>query len=256
MAKKLKLWFDFALAEKLAQNTLKVSKEFKHTLFLNHIKTSIENQELKSRIETFADAFFIAFNKNYELGCKALLQTVGPENLKETGMFTEYYWLMPFAKFVEKYGLNNYDLSMHAVTEITKRNTCEFTIRPFIENYPEKTLNQMLVWSKHENFHLRRLSSEGIRPRLPWATKLNEFVNDPTPIIPILENLKNDPIKYVQRSVANCINDILKDNEAFAKELLQNWYYSSNDKATRWIIKHAVRNYRKNGINWALDICK
>ena len=254
MAKKLKLWFDIALAEKLAENTLKVSKEFKHTLFLNHIKTSIENQELKSRIETFADAFFIAFNKNYELGCKALLQTVGPENLKEIGMFTEYYWLMPFAKFVEKYGLNNYDLSMHAISEITKRNTCEFTIRPFIENYPEKTLNQMLVWSKHENFHVRRLSSEGIRPRLPWATKLNEFVNDPTPIIPILENLKNDPIKYVQRSVANCINDILKDHEEFAIELLHKWYHATDDKATRWIIKHAVRNYRKKGIAWAVKI--
>jgi len=166
-------------------------------------------------------------------------------------MFSNFYWIMPIAKYVEKYGLDDFEISMQAIMEITKRNTSEYTIRPFIEKYPQRTMTQMLEWSTHSNFHVRRLASEGGRPRLPWASKLDMFIENPSPLLPILENLKDDSSKYVQKSVANCINDILKDNLEIAKGLIENWVQNPTKDRT-WIIKHALRNLLKKEDEWAI----
>lgn len=179
------------------------------------------------------------------------MKILGPENEEETGMFTNYYWIMPIAKYVEKYGLDNFEPSIKAIEEITKRNTGEYTIRPFIEKYPDKTLKVMLKWSTDSNKHVRRLSSEGLRPRLPWAKKLQRFIEEPKPILPILNNLKDDPSKYVQKSVANCVNDILKDNPTVGKNLIEEWNTPNSSKARKWIIKHALRNLVKQDNDWA-----
>ena len=190
------------------------------------------------------------FDEKYEI----LEQILGEENPEETGMFTEYYWLMPMAKWIEKYGLNHFKTSMKAIEEITKRNTGEYTIRPFIEKYPERTLKVMLKWSKNKNRHIRRLAIEGVRPRLPWASKLQMFIDDPQPILPILENLKDDPSKYVQKSVANNINDILKDNYTIGMELLQKWTSTNPTKPRKWIIKHALRKRIKEEDSKAIEL--
>ena len=155
-------------------------------------------------------------------------------------MFTNFYWILPIGKFVEKYGLEYYDISIHAISEITKRNTGEYGIRPFIRKYPKKTLKIMKKWAKSKNFHLRRLASEGLRPKLPWATKLDVFIENPKPVFEILELLKEDSIKFVQKSVANHLTDYLKVNPNPTFELLKKWNVSDN-KHTQWIIKHATR---------------
>lgn len=151
---------------------------------------------------------------------------------------------MPIAKMVEKYGLNDFDISINAIEEITKRNTGEYTIRPFIEQYEEKTLAVLRTWAKAENKHLRRLASEGIRIRLPWAKKFHQFSKDPSPIFNIIEILKDDPSKYVQKSVANSLNDVLKENYPAAMTLIKKWAINPT-KQRRWIIKHALRNQIK-----------
>ncbi len=142
---------------------------------------------------------------------------------------------------------------MTAIQEITKRNTGEYAIRPLLEKYPIKTLKVLETWSHSQHKHVPRLSSEGVRPRLPWASKLQIFIEDPIPIIPILENLKDDPSKYVQKSVANCINDILKDNVEIGKNLIEKWSKNSS-KERKWIIKHALRNLLKSQDSWAEKI--
>jgi len=114
----------------------------------------------------------------------------------------------------------------------------------------------MLKWSKNKNRHVRRLSCEGLRPRLPWATKLAAFIENPYPILPILNNLKDDQSKYVQKSVANCINDILKDNEAVGKTLIEEWNKPNCSKTCKWIIKHALRNFLKKEDAWAKEMIK
>ncbi len=106
-------------------------------------------------------------------------------------------------------------------------------------------MKQMLVWSKHEHWGVRRLSSEGCRPRLPWAMALPNLKEDPAPIIPILENLKNDPARFVRLSVANNLNDIAKDNPEIVIDLVKKW--KGESKEVDWIIKHGCRTLLKQG---------
>jgi len=251
--KKLKLWFDTDLANELGAKIHLKASFFDVDKYVSFISSRIDDLELKDRIEVFADAFQAQFSSNYHQACGVIQSILGPENELEEGMFKKYYWIMPFAKYVEKYGLNDFDLSIKTLEEITKRSTSEYAIRPFLEHLPDKTLHQMLNWSKNENFHVRRLSCEGLRPRLPWSSKLNQFIHNPHPILPILHNLKDDPIKYVQKSVANCINDILKDNPTVGKTLITEWSQDCT-KARKWIIKHALRNLIKSDEKWAIDL--
>jgi len=128
---------------------------------------------------------------------------------------------------------------------MTQYSSSEFAIRPFIIKYPEKTMSQMLKWSKHDNFHVRRLASEGCRPRLPWAMAISSFKNNPEPILPILNNLKNDESEYVRRSVANNLNDISKDHQVIVLSLAKSWLNLSTE--TDWVVKHACRSLLKKG---------
>lgn len=251
--KQLKLWFDEELAEMLANKLLNIFPTFQKALFIRDISKQISPLELKDRIEVFADELDRKLGQGYERNIELLLQILGPENEQEVDMFKRFYWIMPIAKYVEKYGLDHFELSMRAISAITRRSTGEYCIRPFLEKYPQKTLDIMLGWSRSENFHLRRLASEGGRPRLPWAHKLQGFIEDPRPLFPILDQLKDDPRKYVQKSVANCINDVLKDNADLGKELINSWL-PAKGKESAWIIKHALRNLKKSKDAWALDV--
>ena len=237
------------LANKFLENNIKLDKES----FIRNISEKTGPLELKDRIECIADELKDHLSEDFTKDVHHFLEILGPENENETGMFKEFYWIMPLAKYVEKYGLEHFDLSMQAIYEITKRNTGEYTIRPFLEHHQKQTLNALLKWSKDSNKHVRRLSSEGVRPRLPWANKLDAFIHDPSPIIPILENLKDDPSKYVQKSVANCMNDILKDNLEIGKSVLVSWSKDAG-KERKWIIKHALRGLIKKKDAWALDL--
>ncbi len=251
--KPLKLWFDKELAQLLADKITAVYPDFDSGIFIQKVNKGVQDLELKDRVALIADLLKTHISEDYPDQIEVLLQILGPENEEETGMFKKYYWVMPIAKFVEKYGLDYFDLSMTAIEEITKRNTGEYTIRPFIERHPDKTMAQMLKWSKDKNKHVRRLASEGGRPRLPWASKLQLFIDDPSPLLPILENLKDDESKYVQKSVANCLNDILKDNPQITKTIIEKWADDPSKQRT-WIIKHALRNLKKKNDEWALKI--
>ena len=147
---------------------------------------------------------------------------------------------MPIGKFVEKYGLDYYDISITAIEEITKRNTGEYAIRPFIRKYPKKTIKIMEKWARSDDFHLRRLASEGLRPKLPWSKKLDTFVEKPQHVFKILDLLIDDTSKFVQKSVANNLTDYIKVNKDAALKYIEK--YSDNEsKNTKWIIKYATR---------------
>jgi len=147
--------------------------------------------------------------------------------------------------YVEQYGLDDYETSVKAIERITQFTSCEFVTHPFIVKYPDKMMAQMLVWSKHEHWGVRRLASEGCRPRLPWAMALPNLKENPAPIIPILENLKNDPARFVRLSVANNLNDIAKDNPEVVIDLVKRWQGESDE--VDWIIKHGCRTLLKQG---------
>jgi 3-methyladenine DNA glycosylase AlkC len=160
---------------------------------------------------------------------------------------------MVFPDFVEVYGLDDWASSIPALEFFTQFMSAEFAIRPFISRYPEKTLRQMLSWADHAHPGVRRLASEGCRPRLPWGMRLHALVEDPEPILPILEKLKNDPREEIRRSVANNLNDISKDHPDLVVGILEKWQDADNPERSQ-LVKHALRTLLKAGHPGALNL--
>ncbi len=142
---------------------------------------------------------------------------------------------------------------MKAQYELTRRFSAEFSIRPFLIRWPERTLAQLQQWTTDPDPHVRRLCSEGTRPRLPWAQRIPGFVRDPRPALPILEALKDDPELYVRRSVANHLGDIAKDHPSLVFDLCTRWTEDA-DPARKWLIRHAVRHPARQGVKAALRL--
>jgi len=253
--KQLKYYFDKDLAVLLADKICSVYSDFRKKTFVKDVALGVREQELKQRAATIADALFRQLPADYSVAVKILTEILGPENKKETGMFTHGYWLMPVAYYVEKYGIEHFQESIRFIEEITKRHTGEYAIRPFLMTYPQKTLKIMNRWSKSKNTHVRRLASEGLRPRLPWAKKLTIFSDNPSSIIRILENLKSDKSGYVRKSVANNLNDFLKKNYPYTISVLKRWSRNASEE-TRWIITHALRNEMKKHNQEAVNLVR
>jgi 3-methyladenine DNA glycosylase AlkC len=135
---------------------------------------------------------------------------------------------------------------MQALYQMTKRFSAEGAIRAFLLKHPERTLAILSDWAEDENPHVRRLVSEGTRPRLPWTMQLKPFIEDPRPVLKLLEKLKTDPVLMVRRSVANNLNDIAKDNPALVVKTLRRWM-KIKDEGTQWLIRHAARTLIKQG---------
>ncbi len=241
--KSITQWFGENLAELLSKKIKPIYKNFDSTSYINTIKKECTLLSYTQRIELHANVLKKHLPSNYSRSIKILMKILGEENPHGTGMFTNYYWIMPIGKFIENYGLEDFDTSINAIEEITKRNTGEYAIRPYIRKYPKKTITIMSKWSKSKNFHLRRLASEGIRPKLPWAKKLDTFIENPKPVFQILENLIEDDIKFVQKSVANNITDYLKVNKEAAIQFI-NTHRQSNNKNTQWILNYATRKIK------------
>ncbi len=152
--------------------------------------------------------------------------------------------------YVECYGLDDPERSLPALAYFTRFGSSEFAIRPFLDADPEATLPVMLEWAHDDNEHVRRLASEGCRPRLPWAMALPAFKADPAPLLPILEALHDDPSEYVRRSVANNLNDISKDHPDVVLEVAERWLGQTAE--TDKLVKHALRTQLKAGDTRAL----
>ncbi|MDU2239489.1 MAG: DNA alkylation repair protein [Paenibacillus sp.] len=159
-----------------------------------------------------------------------------------------------FPDFVEVFGGAEADwpLAMQALERFTPKSSAEFAVRSFIERDPERMMSQMAAWAGHENEHVRRLASEGCRPRLPWGQALPIFKRDPAPILPILERLKADPSLYVRKSVANNLNDIAKDHPGLVLELARRW--KGAHPHTDWIVRHGCRTMIRKGGPEALEL--
>lgn len=152
---------------------------------------------------------------------------------------------MLFPDFVEVYGTHDPDRSLPALEQLTCSFSAEFAVRPFLQLYPERMLQQHLTWASHPNEHVRRLASEGLRPRLPWGQDVAWLKKDPTVTLPVLEKLKNDPSEYVRRSVANHLNDISKSHPDWLLAVAARWKGTS--PATDALLKHALRGLLKQG---------
>ncbi|WP_152655537.1 DNA alkylation repair protein [Oceanobacillus sp. CFH 90083] len=240
----LKYYFDKELALRLSDLIQPQYPAFSKTAFVDTVTAEVENKELKARVEVIADALKQYLPMDYEKALAVLLNILGPENETEEGMFTKGYFLMPVAFFVEKYGLDHFDLSFHAMYEITKRHTSEYAIRPYLMADMDRCMDYFQYWIKDPNPHIRRLVSEGTRPRLPWAKKMPPLKNDVQNNLFLLEQFMCDKSRYVQKSVANHINDLTKENPEAVLEWMQQ-YISDNKDVNRQMIKNGLRTLIK-----------
>ncbi|HEY6632098.1 MAG TPA: DNA alkylation repair protein [Rhizobiaceae bacterium] len=156
------------------------------------------------------------------------------------------------SEFVALYGQKHFDLSLEALKFFTRFGSSEFAVRHFLTADFDRTIAAMRKWAEDENEHVRRLSSEGTRPRLPWSFQLRNLIADPAPTGPILEALKADPSLYVRKSVANHLNDIGKNHPDLLVERVSGWDLS--DRHTAWIVRHALRTLIKKGDARALTL--
>ena len=173
-----------------------------------------------------------------------------PHDHRATGGMASFLY-MPHLFFVAKHGLDHFEESMRAQHALTQLFTAEWSIRAFIEKHPEKTLVRLREWTADPSHHVRRLVSEGTRPRLPWAPRLRAFQKDPRPVIELLELLKDDPELYVRRSVANNLNDIGKDHSVLLAQVAKRWLRGAGEQR-RWIVNHALRSAVKRADAGAL----
>jgi len=170
--------------------------------------------------------------------------------LKKVAPSLRGFYPVVCSDYVERYGLEHWELSMPALAFFTRFGSSEFAVRPFIAHDPARAMVVLASWADDPNHHVRRLASEGCRPSLPWGMDLPMFQQDPTPILPILEKLKDDESEYVRKSVANNLNAISKDHPDLALDIAERWYGRS--PRTDWIVRHALRTLLKGGNTRAL----
>lgn len=241
---KLKNVYNLEFVRVFAEKIHRLNVGFDGEAFIHCIVDSAwEDMELKERMRHISKGLRRFLPQDYPQAID-ILQLVAPECQGFPYMF--------FPDFVEQYGLEDEEISLSALELFTQYSSSEFAIRPFLQRNPAKIMAQMLLWAKHPNHHVRRLASEGCRPRLPWGMALKEFQRDPSPILPILELLKADDSDYVRRSVANNLNDIAKDHPALVLDIAERWI--GEHPHTDWIVKHGLRTLLKRGNPKAMQL--
>ncbi|MEW6204583.1 MAG: DNA alkylation repair protein [Pseudomonadota bacterium] len=258
----LKVLLNRESIECLAQNILYVYKAFPAEAFCQHALANIEPLELMQRAQHIAKSLHQFLPANYTQAVSILVDSFTPAETEVGSLGLAGFFYLPHSFFIADYGLdqsyNNgedpFDVSMQALRELTMRFTAEFAIRPFLIYQQERTLAQVNKWLSDPNPHVRRLCSEGTRPKLPWGKRIQSFIANPRPTLPILEFLKNDESLYVRRSVANHLGDIAKDHPEIAFSTCERWLQEGASKELKWVIRHAVRYYAKKGHARALEI--
>lgn len=220
------------------------SKAFDRTSFMSELLTgNWDSLELKERISAVTHALNRHLNGEY---------------VDKIDVLSRISSLIPglgglvFPTFAEFFGAAHPQESLEYLAHVTAFSSSEFAIRPFIRADQDGVMARLECWAKNENVHIRRLASEGCRPRLPWGSQLKRFRKDPRPVLRVLEILKSDPEKYVQKSVANNLNDISKDNPEIALEVAEQWWGVST--STDWIVRHGLRTLLKQGDSRALRL--
>ncbi len=196
------------------------------------------------RVRHIADALRPALPADYDAALD-VITVMAPQ-------LTHGFQAVAVTEYVARYGLDDFDRSMDALATLTRFGTAEFAIRPFLALDADRALATMIRWTDSDDEHVRRLASEGARPRLPWAARVPTLKADPTRATPILEALKADPAIYVRKSVANHLNDIAKDRPDWLLDRLADW--PQDDPHTAWIIRHALRTLIKQGEPRALAL--
>jgi 3-methyladenine DNA glycosylase AlkC len=240
----MKNWFNEAFYRRTAAQLAALHPRFAPDRFLNHAMADLEARELMARVHRTAEAFQLALPA-------ALNEQLTVLEAHSAQIGHNFVAIWP-CSFVAAQALERPDLALPALRVLTRHGSAEFAVRPFLVRDLSGTLAVMREWAASEDEHVRRLASEGSRPRLPWGEKLQALVVDPSPTLPLLASLRADPSLYVRKSVANHLNDIAKDHPELVLDLVSAW--DRSDARTAWIVKHALRTLIKKGHPRALAL--
>lgn len=219
-----------------------VMPAFNAESFRNDLLGQLDDKELFARFDCIVDAMKQYLDDDYAANIHAFYSLLGPELEKPEGMFSFGWWLWPIGRYIERYGNEDWEASLRFLKELTKRFTGEYAIRPLLRDHPKEVMDELILWTLDENVHVRRLASEGVRIRLPWGLKLRVALEEFERYLQILTNLKDDPEKFVQKSVGNNLNDLYRDAPEKAEYIIAQWRETPPSKAQEWIIKHGMRN--------------
>jgi len=206
----------------------------------------LDDLELKQRVDHLISILADYLPEDFQKTAEVLLQVKQYWDWGDEHDALSSFAAWPLVDYVAEYGLEQPEISLNVLKELTPLFSAEFAIRRFIEQHFELTHTTLLQWTHDPDEHVRRLACEGIRPRLPWGKRLVEFCKNPEPILPIIEQLKDDPSLYVRKSVANNLNDISKDNPDRVIALCQLWNIEASPER-QWLIRHALRSLVKQG---------
>lgn len=249
-----------AAVECLAQNICLVYPAFDSASFCQAALDQLEPLPLMARSQHIASALHQTLPKPYKAAVRVLTDSFAPPPSEDSIGLAGFFYL-PHSSFIATYGCdpsyNNgadpFEASLQAQYALTTRFTAEFCIRPFLIQQLDRTLAVLNSWAADPDPRVRRLCSEGTRPRLPWGLRIPSLIANPQPVLPLLERLKDDPSLYVRRSVANHLGDIAKDHPEWVFQLCDRWLSgASNDR--KWLIRHALRYPAKQGNAAALAI--
>lgn len=227
-------------------------EQFNAEAFVETVMENFDGMELKARSNQIKQALTIHLSDDFINVSEGILRTLAIPSVEEKHAPIHQdkglggWAIMPIGDYVAEQGLSHIETSMKLLFELTMRFSSEFAIRPFLDAHPEAVLALLHQHCEHPNMHIRRLISEGTRPRLPWGMQLTKFVEDPLPVIELLEKLKDDEAEYVRRSVANNLNDIAKDHPDLVASIAKKWWPKA-DKRRQRLIRHGCRILLKEG---------
>lgn len=253
MAEPLKNQFGVDVPATIAAMVSAVYPRFAAEAFVRDALKGYEALELMPRSRHIADALHRHLPLDYPKSAAILVASAAQPVSRVVGSGMAGFLFMPHMFYIAEQGLAHFEPSMRALHTLTQHSSAEFAIRPFLQHDTKRTLRQLERWTHDPSEHVRRLVSEGTRPRLPWAPRLPQFQRDPLPVLQLLEQLKDDPSPYVRRSVANNLNDIGKDHPQLLADTARRWLVSASPER-EWIVRHALRWAVKQGDARALDV--
>ncbi|MBN2683899.1 MAG: hypothetical protein JXR40_01345, partial [Pontiellaceae bacterium] len=232
--------------ERMAESLKRTVPGFPKKQFIANAMDGIEELELKDRVRYLIRVLNAYLPEDFEETGDILIRLKGNWLPGDPGDNLGGFAAWPVIDYVGEYGLAHPGKALEVLRELTSMFSAEFSIRPFIIEHFDLTLQTLEKWTTDPNEHIRRLVSEGSRPRLPWGRRIPQLIADPSSAIALLEKLKDDPSKYVRRSVANNLNDIAKDHPEKVIALCRRWQKGASPER-HWLIRHATRSLVKAG---------
>jgi 3-methyladenine DNA glycosylase AlkC len=252
MAEPFKNLLNAALVRNAGATLAHQAKTFDRKRFEKLALAGLDDLEMKARAMQIADALEATLPQDFDAACAVIEAALAPP-IETDGVASPHEgeglagWVVwPLGEFVARRGIGHPKRALQTLHALTQRLTAEWAIRPLIVAHPALVFDTLLAWTRDPSPHVRRLASEGSRPRLPWGLQLKALIADPSPTLPLLLALHDDPSDYVRRSVANHLNDIAKDHPQLVVDWVQR-HLPDASAERRALLLHASRTLIKQG---------